>query len=115
MGHISRTTWGRRLLVSIDPRTSRGCVCDGSEGSIRASQDVTKTMTVHLKLYASKGERFEEIKAGLEEEFGYEPSNPEVVGVLMANYSSDVVQLTKSDTVRDGKRRKKAAPSQNNK
>lgn len=40
-------------------------------------------MTVHIKLYGSKEERFEEIKEELTKELGYEPSNPEVVGILM--------------------------------
>lgn len=41
-------------------------------------------MTVHIKLYGEKGERFTEIKEELTEQLGYEPSNPEVVGILMA-------------------------------
>lgn len=40
-------------------------------------------MTVHIKLYGSKADRFEEIKAKLSEQLGYEPSNPEIVGILM--------------------------------
>lgn len=43
-------------------------------------------MTSHIKLYGGKGERFEEIKNQLATEMGYEPSNPEVIGILMANY-----------------------------
>lgn len=46
-------------------------------------------MTSHIKLYGTKGERFEQIKAELQEELGYEPSNPEVVGLLMARYDED--------------------------
>lgn len=41
-------------------------------------------MPVHIKLYGSKGERFEAIKRDLTGRLGYEPSNPEVVGFLMA-------------------------------
>lgn len=41
-------------------------------------------MTVHIKLYGTKAERFEEVKQRLVEELGYEPSNPEVVGLMMA-------------------------------
>lgn len=43
-------------------------------------------MTSHIKLYGGKQERFEEIKASLSEQLGYEPSNPEVIGFLMANH-----------------------------
>lgn len=46
-------------------------------------------MTVHIKLYGSKAERFEEIKAELTEQLGYEPSNPEVVGILMGHVDSE--------------------------
>lgn len=48
-------------------------------------------MTVHVKLHGTKGDRFEEIKAALTRELGYEPSNPEVIGILMAG--SDVDEL----------------------
>jgi hypothetical protein len=48
-------------------------------------------MTVHVKLYSGKAERFEEIKTQLARELGYEPTNPEVLGVLMANhYMGDI-------------------------
>lgn len=46
-------------------------------------------MVSHIKLYGGKADRFEEIKGQLEDELGYEPSNPEVVGVLMSLYDSD--------------------------
>lgn len=46
-------------------------------------------MTSHIKLYGSKSDRFEEIKERMEERLGYEPSNPEVVGLIMAAYESD--------------------------
>lgn len=45
-------------------------------------------MVSHIKLYGGKAERFEDIKAELHEELGYEPSNPEVVGFLMAKYGT---------------------------
>lgn len=43
-------------------------------------------MPTHIKLYGTKADRFETIKADLIEELGYEPSNPEVLGILMATY-----------------------------
>ncbi|MHC3438681.1 hypothetical protein ACYJ1Y_11430 [Natrialbaceae archaeon A-gly3] len=46
-------------------------------------------MTTHIKLYGSKSDRFEDIKTAMEEQLGYEPSNPEVVGLMMAAYESD--------------------------
>lgn len=44
-------------------------------------------MTVHIKLYSGKGDRFMEIKSELTEQLGYEPSNPEVIGLLMAHHN----------------------------
>ncbi|WP_435195458.1 hypothetical protein [Natronomonas sp. EA1] len=49
-------------------------------------------MTSHVKLYGSKSERFEEIKAELTDQLGYEPSNPEVVGLLMAAYNPSMAR-----------------------
>lgn len=46
-------------------------------------------MTSHIKLYGSKSDRFENIKEDLEDHLGYEPSNPEVVGLLMARYDGE--------------------------
>ncbi|MHC3438707.1 hypothetical protein ACYJ1Y_11570 [Natrialbaceae archaeon A-gly3] len=46
-------------------------------------------MTSHIKLYGSKSDRFEEIKETMSEQLGYEPSNPEVVGLIMATYEAD--------------------------
>lgn len=46
-------------------------------------------MTSHIKLYGEKEARFEEIKDQLEEELGFEPTNPEVIGLLMARYDHD--------------------------
>lgn len=48
-----------------------------------------RRMTSHIKLYGPKGERFEEIKTDMTDRFGYEPTNPEIVGILMAKYESD--------------------------
>lgn len=50
-------------------------------------------MTVHIKLYGSKGDRFETIKDDLTEQLGYEPSNPEVVGILMATSGTEGIDL----------------------
>lgn len=44
-------------------------------------------MVSHVNLYGTRDERFEEIKADLEDDLGYEPTNFEVVGMLMATYS----------------------------
>lgn len=47
-------------------------------------------MPHNIKLNGEKGERFEEIKTELAEELGYEPSNPEVLGLLMAMYPGTI-------------------------
>lgn len=44
-------------------------------------------MTSHIKLYGAKGDRFEQIKKEVTKQYGYEPSNPELVGMLMAHYT----------------------------
>ncbi len=49
----------------------------------------TPPMTSHIKLYGSKSSRFEEIKTSMEQQLGYEPSNPEVVGLIMAAYETE--------------------------
>jgi len=46
-------------------------------------------MISHIKLYGSKSDRFEEIKTKMEQQLGYEPSNPEVVGLIMAAYETN--------------------------
>lgn len=46
-------------------------------------------MTVHITLYSGKADRFEEIKAELADELGYEPSNPEVIGHMMMEWSDE--------------------------
>lgn len=46
-------------------------------------------MTTNIKLYGSKSARFEEIKEDITERLGYEPSNAEVMGLLMANYPEE--------------------------
>lgn len=43
-------------------------------------------METNIKLYGTKSERFLEIKREIAEALGYEPSNSEVVGLLMAGY-----------------------------
>ena len=45
-------------------------------------------MVEHIKLYGDQAERFQEIKADLEEKLGYEPSNPKVVDKLFAALDS---------------------------
>jgi hypothetical protein len=40
-------------------------------------------MVTRIKLHSGREERFEEIKADLEERRGYEPSNPRVVDELL--------------------------------
>lgn len=42
-------------------------------------------MPVHITLTDSKADRFVSVKEHLSEEFGYELSNPEVVGILMTS------------------------------
>ncbi len=51
-------------------------------------------MTTHIKLHGSKAHRFEEVKLELSERMGYELSNPEVLGLLMAGLGSDTVTTT---------------------
>lgn len=51
-------------------------------------------MPTHIKLYGGKSERFEEIKRGLSHELGYEPTNPEVVGIVMARYTREESERT---------------------
>ncbi|TYL37884.1 hypothetical protein CV102_14235 [Natronococcus pandeyae] len=46
-------------------------------------------MTTSIKLYGMKADRFEQIKADLTVQLGYEPSNPEVIGLLMASFDED--------------------------
>lgn len=48
-------------------------------------------MPSHIKLYGDKSERFEQLKADLTEQMGYEPSNPEVIGLLMAATDVDTI------------------------
>ncbi|SIS13682.1 hypothetical protein SAMN05421752_11380 [Natronorubrum thiooxidans] len=55
-------------------------------------------MTSHIKLYGSKSNRFEQIKENYAKQLGYEPSNPEVVGLLMASYETDRPQPMRQST-----------------
>ncbi|MCL7418395.1 MAG: hypothetical protein M8354_11240 [Halalkalicoccus sp.] len=57
-------------------------------------------MTTHIKLHGSKSDRFERIKSELSQWLGYEPSNPEVLGLLMGNYEIDLVAV-ESDEMDD--------------
>ena len=41
-------------------------------------------MTTHIKLHGTKAERFEQLKHEMSDRVGYELSNPEVLGLLMA-------------------------------
>lgn len=43
-------------------------------------------MTVHIKLHGTKSDRFQSIKADLTALMGYEPTNPEALGWMMAEY-----------------------------
>ena len=45
------------------------------------------TQKEHITLSGGKARRFREIKDRLEAEFGYEPSNPDVVAELMRKES----------------------------
>lgn len=53
-------------------------------------------MPTHIKLYGGKKERFEEIKNDLRDELGYEPTNPEVIGIIMARYTQEEPEGTLS-------------------
>lgn len=53
-------------------------------------------MTSHIKLYGSKSECFERIKQDLRDHLGYEPSNPEVVGLLMVGFEETRRPMTVS-------------------
>lgn len=46
-------------------------------------------MTTHIKLYGAKAARFEAIKADVGSRQGFEPTNPEVIGYLMAAYQTE--------------------------
>lgn len=47
-------------------------------------------MTTHIKLYGDKADRFEAIKADLTCRLGYEPTNSEVLGLLMASFDEAI-------------------------
>lgn len=46
-------------------------------------------MFTSIELHGELDQRFDEIKSHLADKLGYEPTNAEVVGILMAEYSSD--------------------------
>ncbi|MDJ1433180.1 hypothetical protein [Halostagnicola sp. A-GB9-2] len=52
-------------------------------------------MTTHIKLHGTKADRFEEVKLELSNRMGYELSNPEVLGLLMAGLDSDDPEVSK--------------------
>lgn len=41
---------------------------------------------IPVTLYGPKADRFEEIQSELEDDLGYEPTRPEVIGQLMAEW-----------------------------
>lgn len=41
-------------------------------------------MTTYIKLHGTKADRFEVVKRELSDQMGYELTNPEVLGLLMA-------------------------------
>lgn len=51
-------------------------------------------MATSIKLYGSKATKFETIKAQIEEQWGYTPTNPEVIGVLMASMKTLLLGLS---------------------
>ena len=50
-------------------------------------------MTVHIKLHGEKADRFEEIKRTVASELGYEPSNPETLGIIMSQVDTDELSV----------------------
>lgn len=50
---------------------------------------IRKHMTTHIKLHGTKADRFEEVKRELSERMGYELSNSETLGLLMAGIDSE--------------------------
>lgn len=48
-------------------------------------------MTTHIKLHGPKARRFEALKRELSEQMGYELTNPEVLGLLMAGIDPKAV------------------------
>ena len=53
-------------------------------------------MTTHIKLHGTKAERFEEVKLELSRRMGYELSNPEVLGLLMAGLGTEEPSIGES-------------------
>lgn len=76
---------GLPLQRSVWPYAKRTTHLDGRPSSPLGSKGVLGTsVTVHIKLYGEKADRFRDIKGSVAERLGYQPSNPEVVGLLMA-------------------------------
>lgn len=68
-------------------------------------------MPTHIKLYSEKRDRFEEIKRDLTEELGYEPTNPEVIGFIMARYGEQADRREDSLDQRIGSASSGSSPS----
>lgn len=45
-------------------------------------------MTVQVKLYGGKARRYVAIKERAARDLGYEPTNPELVGLMMAEFDA---------------------------
>jgi len=69
-------------------RTNTNIETDGTVGNQDLNGD-QEVKTVHIKLYGSKGDRFQVIKSNLNDQWGFEPSNPEVLGHLMVKYGAN--------------------------
>lgn len=50
-------------------------------------------MVERIKLHGERADRFSELKSRLEEHLGYEPSNAEAVGLIMAEFPDDEYRL----------------------
>lgn len=55
----------------------------------RASRSGTPTMVERIKLHGERAERFRELKERIAGELGYEPSNAEAAGIIMAEFPDD--------------------------
>lgn len=50
-------------------------------------------MVERIKLHGERAERFAELRSRLAEYLGYEPSNAEAIGMIMAEFPDDGYQL----------------------
>jgi hypothetical protein len=46
-------------------------------------------MAEHIKLHGGRAERFRKLKQQIEEDIGYEPTNAEAVGHIMAEWPDE--------------------------